>query len=166
MADTVKPVINLADVPLRDVEHGDAFEAKVGSFGRMIGSTGIGVMVHVVPPGKKAFPFHVHHQTHELFLILEGEGSYRFGDKTYPVKANDVLAAPTGGPEVAHQIINTGSVPLTYLGISATPAGTEVVEYPDSGKFGVASRYDRETGKSGLRFIGRAETSIDYWDGE
>ncbi len=58
------------------------------------------------------------------------------------------------------------SVPLKYLGISATPAGTEVVEYPDSGKFGVASRYDRETGKSGLRYIGRAETSIDYWDGE
>ena len=163
---TINPVINIADVPLRDVEHGDAFEAKVGSFGRTIGSTGIGVMLHVVPPGKKAFPFHVHHQTHELFVILEGEGTYRFGDKTYPVKTNDVLAAPTGGPEVAHQIINTGSAPLKYLGISATPAGTEVVEYPDSGKFGVGSRYDRESGKSGLRYVGRVEDSLDYWDGE
>lgn len=166
MADTAKPVINIADVPLRDSGHGDSFEAKVGSFGRQIGSTGIGVMLHVVPPGKKAFPFHVHHQTHELFVILEGEGTYRFGSETYPIKANDVVAAPTGGPEVAHQIVNTGTAPLKYLGISATPAGTEVVEYPDSGKFAVSSRYDWATGKGGVRYIGRKESSLDYWDGE
>lgn len=166
MTDAVKPVINLADVPLRDTGHGDAFEAKVGSFGRRIGSTGIGVMLHVVPPGKKAFPFHVHHQTHELFVILEGEGTYRFGSESYPVKANDVLAAPPGGPDVAHQLSNTGSVPLRYLGISANPGDGDVVEYPDSGKFAVSSRYDRATGKSGLRYIGRQETTLDYWDGE
>ena len=64
----MKPVINLADVPLRDNGHGDEFEAKIGSFGRMIGSTGIGAMLHVVEPGKTAFPFHVHHRTHELFV--------------------------------------------------------------------------------------------------
>jgi uncharacterized cupin superfamily protein len=163
----VKPVINIADVPLRDTSHGDGFEAKVGSFGRTIGSTGIGVMLHVVPPGKKAFPFHAHHQTHELFVILEGEGTYRFGAETYPIKANDVVAAPTGGAEVAHQIVNTGTVPLKYLGISANPGGVgDVVEYPDSGKFAVSSRYDRATGKSGLRYIGRQETTLDYWDGE
>lgn len=158
--------MNIADVQLRDNAHGDKFEAKIGSFGKMIGSTGIGVMVTIVPPGKRAFPFHVHHQTHELFVILEGEGSYRFGDQTYPIKAGDVCAAPTGGPEVAHQIVNTGSVPLKYLGISATPAGTEVVEYPDSGKFAVTSRYDWATGKGGVRHIGRREGSLDYWDGE
>lgn len=163
----VKPIINLADVPVRETTHGDGFEAKVGSFGRTIGSTGIGVMLHVVPPGKKAFPFHAHHVTHELFVVLEGEGTYRFGAESYPVKVNDVLAAPTGGAEVAHQIVNTGSVPLKYLGISANPLGVgDVVEYPDSGKFAVSSRYDRMTGKSGLRYIGRTETSLDYWDGE
>ncbi|MEX2318501.1 MAG: cupin domain-containing protein [Bauldia sp.] len=167
MADIVKPVINIADVPLRDTSNGDSFEAKVGSFGRQIGSTGIGVMLHVVPPGKRAFPFHVHHQTHELFVILEGEGTYRFGSETYPIKANDVVAAPTGGPDVAHQIVNTGTAPLKYLGISANPGGVgDVVEYPDSGKFAVSSRYDPGTGKSGLRYVGRQETTLDYWDGE
>ncbi len=118
MTDQIKPVINLADVALRDTGNGNGFEAKVGSFSRQIGSTGIGAMLHVVPPGKKAFPFHVHHQIHELFLILEGEGHYRFGDERYPVKAGDVLAAPTGGPENAHQIINTGKTELRYLGFS------------------------------------------------
>ena len=166
MTDAAKPVINLTDVPLRDTGHGDAFEAKVGSFGRAIGSTGIGVMLHVVPPGKKAFPLHAHHQTHELFVILEGEGTYRFGAETYPIKANDVVAAPTGGPEVAHQIVNTGTAPLKYLGISANASGGDVVEYPDSGKFAVSSRYDWATGKGGVRYIGRKEGSLDYWDGE
>jgi uncharacterized cupin superfamily protein len=167
MSDTsVKPLMNIADVPLRDNAHGDDFAAKIGSFGRMIGSTGIGVMLHVVEPGKKAFPFHNHHVTQELFVILEGEGTYRFGAESYPVKTGDVLAAPTGGPEVAHQLINTGTKTLKYLGVSANPTTGDVVEYPDSNKFAVTSRYDWATGKGGLRYVGRKETSLDYWDGE
>ena len=160
-----KPVINLDDVPLRDNAHGDAFQAKIGSFGGVIGSTGIGAMLHVVEPGKRAFPYHNHHGIHELFLVLEGEGAYRFGKETFPVKKGDVLAAPTGGPETAHQIINTGKATLKYLGIS-TSGTTEVVEYPDSGKFAVTSRFDWSTGKGGIRFVGRQENSLDYWEGE
>ncbi len=160
-----KPVINLADVPLRDTGNGEGFAARVGSFGGMIGSKGIGVMLHVVEPGKKAFPFHVHHQIHELFLILEGEGEYRFGKERYPVKAGDVLAAPTGGPENAHQIINKGKSPMKYLGISTT-VDTEVVEYPDSGKFAVTSRFDWQTMSGGVRYIARPAGSLDYYDGE
>jgi uncharacterized cupin superfamily protein len=166
MTETVKPVINIADVPLSDNGHGEAFAAKIGSFGRMIGSTGMGVMLHVVEPGKKAFPFHAHHVTQELFVILEGEGTYRFGSESYPVKAGDVCAAPTGGPETAHQIINTGKTVLKYLGISANPGTGDVVEYPDSGKFAVTSRFDWTTRKGGVRYVGRVENSLDYWDGE
>ena len=162
---TTKPVINLADVTLKPTGDGKGFEAQVGSFGRAIGSTGIGCMLHVVPPGKKAFPYHVHHQIHELFVILEGEGEYRFGAERYPIKAGDVLAAPTGGPQVAHQIINTGKSEMRYLGIS-TAAQTEVVEYPDSGKFAVNSRFDWSTMSGGVRHIGRPGASLDYFDGE
>jgi uncharacterized cupin superfamily protein len=167
MADaTTRPVINLDDVPLRDHGHGKSFAAKIGSFGHMIGSNGIGCMLHVVEPGKKAFPFHVHHAMAELFIILEGEGTYRFGDESYPVKANDVLAAPAGGPEVAHQIVNTGSKPLKYLGIAAN-VDPEVIEYPDSGKFAVISRSDwSNPDAGGIRYIGRPDSSLDYWDGE
>jgi uncharacterized cupin superfamily protein len=161
-----KPIINLTDVPLRDSGNGKGFQAKTGSFGRQIGSTGIGVMLHVLEPGKKAFPYHNHHGIHELFVILEGEGTYRFGGEKYAVKEGDVLAAPTGGSETAHQIINTGSTTLKYLGISAAVGESQVVEYPDSGKFAVSSRFDRATGKGGIRFIGRQGNSLDYWDGE
>lgn len=166
MAEEMKPVINLADVALRDFGNGGRFQAQTGSFGRTIGSTGIGAMLHVVEPGKAAFPFHAHHRTDELFLILEGEGTYRFGDKEYAVRANDVLAAPAGTAETAHQIVNTGDTVLKYLGISANPGNGDVVEYPDSGKFAVSSRFDFATGSGGVRFIGRQKDSLDYWDGE
>ena len=165
MAESVKPVMNVDDVPLRENGHGERFQAKIGSFGRSIGSTGIGCMLHVVEPGKKAFPFHAHHVIHELFIILEGEGEYRFGKERYAVKQGDVLAAPTGGPEHAHQILNTGKVTLKYLGIS-TMTETEVVEYPDSGKVGVTSRFDWSSRKGGVRLLTRPGTNLGYYDGE
>lgn len=162
---SVKPVINLADVKLQDTGNGKSFAAKVGSFAHEIGSIGLDFMLHVVEPGKKAFPFHVHHQIHEAFLILEGEGEYRFGSERYPVREGDLLAAPTGGPERAHQIINTGSRTLKYLGIS-TVADTEVVEYPDSGKFGVTSRFDWSIMSGGVRHLAKPGTGLGYYDGE
>lgn len=162
----MKPVINIADVELRETGDGKNFAAKVGSFGELIGSTGIGCMLHVVEPGEKAFPFHVHHRMDELFIILEGEGTYRFGDARYPIKAGDVCAAPVGGPEVAHQIINSGDTVLKYLGLSANQ-DTEVVEYPDSGKFAVLSQFDwSNPDGGGLRYIGRRDSAVDYFDGE
>lgn len=165
MSDVTKPLMNIADVPLRDGGNGKEFQAKIGSFGRAIGSN-LGVMLHVVEPGKKAFPYHAHHVTQELFVIMEGEGTYRFGGESHPVKAGDVLAAPAGGPETAHQLINTGKATLKYLGISFNPGQTDVAEYPDSGKFAVTSRFDWATGKGGVRHIARPGSSLDYWDGE
>lgn len=163
---TPTPVVNVADVPLRDGGDRKAFKAKIGSFGRTVGSQGIGVMLHVVEPGQKAFPYHAHHRIHELFVILEGTGTYRFGGKRFPVKAGDVCAAPTGGADVAHQLINTGDGPLKYLGIS-TVCDTEVVEYPDSNKFAVISRFDwANPAGGGLRYVGRAADSLDYFEGE
>jgi uncharacterized cupin superfamily protein len=164
----VKPVININDAPLREMKGADgAFEAKVAPVGPSIGSVGIGCMVTIVPPGKKAFPFHVHHNKHELFVILEGTGAYRFGAETYPIKAGDILAAPAGkGAEMAHQIVNTGTSELKYLSIS-DQSTTDVMEYPDSGKFQVASRFEwSNPAAGGLRYVGRPETAVDYFDGE
>lgn len=161
----MKPVVNIADVPLEDHRHGEKFEAKLGEIGHALGNTGVGCTYHEVPPGKRAFPFHVHHVQHELFFIVEGTGQYRFGAETYPIRAGDVLAAPSGGPEVAHQIINDGDGPLKYLGFSTEMSGAEIVEFPDSGKFAATMR--APDGKTRLfRFVGRKSSAVDYWDGE
>jgi uncharacterized cupin superfamily protein len=163
-----KPLINIADAPLREMKGADgAFSAKVGPIGELIGAGGLGCMVTHVSPGKKAFPYHVHHNVNELFVILEGTGEYRFGDERYPIKAGDVLAAPAGkGAALAHQILNTGDTDLKYLGISDKPV-SDVCEYPDSGKFAVMSRFDwSDPAAGGVRFVGRIESTVDYFDGE
>ena len=161
------PVINLDDVPLHQTGNGKSFKAMVGPFSHIIGSDGIGCMLHVVEPGEKAFPFHAHHQIHELFIVLEGEGTYRYGEEKFPIRAGDVCAAPAGpGAENAHQIINTGDKTLKYLGLSSK-VDTEVVEYPDSDKFGVVSHFDWGNPEAGgIRFIGRTDMGLDYFDGE
>jgi hypothetical protein len=73
-----------------------------------------------------------------MFLILDGEGELRFGDRRYPIRRHDVIACPTGGAEVAHQIINTGTSPLRYLALSNV-AEVESCEYPDSQKISIVA---------------------------
>ena len=166
-ANESSPVINLADVPLRDNAHGDKFEAKVGSFGRTIGSTGIGVDAACGRAGQAGFPFHNHHVIHELFVILEGDGHLplRRGELSGEGRRRSARRRPAGRrPPTSSSIPATTA--LKYLGISHRRRKTEVVEYPDSGKFAVTSRYDWATGKGGIRYVGRKEGSLDYWDGE
>lgn len=162
-----KPILNIADAELMDFgSSGGKFKAKLGRMGPAIGAQKLGAMVTIVEPGKRAFPHHVHHAIEEMFYIIEGEGDYRFGEETYKIKAGDLLAAPCGGPESAHQIINTGEDILKYLAVS-TMADPDVVEYPDSGKFLVNSQLPSDGSfPARFRFIGRAEKSADYFEGE
>ena len=74
-----KPVINVDDVELAPFGHGEAFAAKLGSVGTRIGMEKLGCLLHVVEPGKSAFPFHAHHVNEEMFVILDGRGEYRWG---------------------------------------------------------------------------------------
>ena len=163
-----KPVLNIDEVETMELGHGEAFASKLGRIGPAIGAQKLGCMLTKVEPGKRAFPFHAHHVIEEMFVILDGSGEYRLGDERYPVRQGDVLAAPAGGPETAHQIINTGTQTLTYLSVS-TMADTEIVEYPDSNKFAVMSQFDESGMPQNARFaiIGRREeNTLDYWDGE
>lgn len=162
----MKPVVNIADLQLDRWSRGTLYESADTRIGPMIGVKDLGISYSEVPPGKSSCPFHNHHVEDEMFIVLEGEGTYRFGPDTYPIKAGDVLGAPAGGHETAHQIINTGSTPLRYYGIS-TMSLADVCEYPDSGKFGVFSRHTRNPyDQSTIRHLDRVGTGLDYWDGE
>jgi uncharacterized cupin superfamily protein len=97
-----------------------------------------------------------------MFLILEGQGELRFGDKRYPICKHDVIACPTGGAEVAHQIINTGTTTMRYLALSNI-VDFEACEYPDSKKVLIAAG---KRGERGLRKSFRAENTVDYCDRE
>jgi len=160
---TDRPVINIDDVPLADRGNGGQFALRWGRVGPTLGLFNLGCAVHVVPPGKKAFPFHRHHAMDELFYVVAGEGQYRWGDEMLPVKAGDLVAAPAGTR--AHQLINTGTQDLRYLGISSV-AATEVVDYPDSGKIGVMAGVKEGDFKTATYAgVGRMQKA-DYFDGE
>jgi len=133
-----KPFMNLADVAFDDVEENGKYTSSRGQISDHIGARQLGYNLTVVPPGKTQCPFHSHHGEEEMFFILEGEGELRFGSERYPIRAHDVIACPTGGAEVAHQIINTGATTMRYLSVS-TRVDLDACEYPDSGKVLVAA---------------------------
>jgi uncharacterized cupin superfamily protein len=138
----------------------------MGSVSARIGARKLGYNITVVPPGKRAFPCHNHRVNEEMFFVLEGSGEVRIGGQTYPLRAGDFLACPPGGPETAHQIVNTGTTELKYLAVS-TLEYPEICEYPDSGKFLIAETGRNADGSvTGFRHTGRAESAVDYWDGE
>jgi len=157
-----KPFMNLADVAFDDVEENGKYTSSRGQISDHIGARQLGYNLTVVPPGKTQCPFHSHHGEEEMFFILEGEGELRFGSERYPIRAHDVIACPTGGAEVAHQIINTGTTTMLYLALS-TVVPVEACEYPDSQKVLVVAG---RRGARSLRAMFRAETQVDYYDRE
>jgi uncharacterized cupin superfamily protein len=157
------PVINPATLELDHWTQGTLYESTDTSFGKLLGLSNLGISYNEVPPGKSGCPFHNHHVEDELFIVLSGSGEYRFGAERHAISKGSVLGAPAGGPETAHQIINTGTEPLIYMGVS-TMSPTEIVEYPDSGKFLAKTRKDG--GYPSFRVIGRTDESLHYWHNE
>lgn len=158
----MKPIMNLDDVEFDDIEDNGYYTSKRGTIGDRIGAKKLGYNLTVLPPGKAQCPFHNHHGEEEMFLILEGEGELRFGERRYPIRKHDIIACPTGGPEVAHQIINTGTTTMRYLALSNV-VEIETCEYPDSNKIMVAAG---RRGEKGLCRMFRSENTVPYYDRE
>jgi uncharacterized cupin superfamily protein len=157
-----KPLVNLDEVEFNDIEDNGYYTSRRALFSASIGARKLGYNLTELPPGKSQCPFHAHREEEEMFLILEGEGELRFGTQRYKLRKHDVIACPTGDASVAHQIINTGTVPLRYLSLSNL-SDTEVCEYPDSNKIGIFSSLP---GAPALRKMIRAEVTVDYYDRE
>ncbi len=87
----------------------------------------------------------------------------RLDERRLPLRAGDLVANPAGAE--AHQIVNTGTDELRYLAIS--DIGTvDVIDYPDSGKMGVAAGVKKgDLSTATYKAFGRV-TPADYFDGE
>lgn len=143
----------------------DKFECQRAFVGEPLGLKKIGCNVTQVAPGCTGYPFHSHRANDELFYILSGRGELRLGQVRHPVKEGDLIGCPTGGPETAHQLINTGSEPLRYLAISSQ-FDPDICEYPDSGKIGTYCNGHDGDPKTGLMHLSKYSSHVDYWDGE
>jgi len=162
------PILNVKDVELQKWQQGESFEAGLGAISARLGAKMLGYNLTVLPPGKRAFPRHNHHVNEEMFFVIEGTGEVRIGDERYSITEGDVIACPPGGPETAHQIINTASEgDLRFLAVS-TKLSPEIAEYPDSRKFGVLAdlRPEPDGTARPFRFVSRQTDGLDYWEGE
>ena len=150
-------VVNLDELKLEHFDKGETFESRGVRIGPLLGAKDLGYSYDVVPPGKRSCPFHSHRGEEEMFFIVRGEGTLRYGSETRKIRAGDVICCPTGGPDTAHQIVNDSEGELAYLSVS-TMLAAEICEYPDSGKVGAFG--------GGLRHMTRADAHLDYWTGE
>jgi uncharacterized cupin superfamily protein len=154
-------VINIDEFALESFENGDKFASRSVRIGPMLGAKDLGYSYDVVPPGKSSCPFHSHRAEEEMFFIVRGNGTLRYGSDKRKIRAGDFICCPTGGPETAHQIINDSDAELAYISVS-TMMPAEVCEYPDSKKFGAFGG----AGTARFRHMGVNDGGVDYWQGE
>lgn len=150
-------VVNIDQLKLEHFENGEKFACDAVRIGPLLGAKDLGFSYDVVSPGKRSCPFHSHRGEEEMFFIVAGNGTLRYGDETRNVRAGDFICCPTGGPETAHQLINDSEAALAYISVS-TMLPAEVCEYPDSGKIGAFG--------GGLRHMTHTSDYVDYWKGE
>ncbi len=151
-------VVNIDELRLEHFERGGKFACDAARVGRLLGAKDLGYSYDVVPPGKRSCPFHSHRAEEEMFFVVRGTGTLRYGAETRRIRAGDFICCPTGGPETAHQIVNDSDAELAYISVS-TMMPAEVCEYPDSGKIGAF-------GEGGLRHMTGADAAVDYWKDE
>ena len=86
-----------------------------------------------IPPGKTAYPYHLHSAQWEFYHVLSGKGLVRHQDGTTPIESGDAFIFKPNEP---HQLTNNGSEDLVFYIVADNPIG-ESVYYPDSKKWGV-----------------------------
>lgn len=159
----MKPIINIDDLEFRPHQHGDSFQASCAQVSGRLGAAKLGYSVAVVPPGKRAYPFHNHHANEEMFFVVSGSGQLRYGGQVFPIRAGDIIAAPAGDRSTAHQIVNDSAAELRYISVS-TMIRPEIVEYPDSNKFSASTAAPGTP--AAFRQMSPCAPSLDYWHGE
>ena len=157
-----KPFLNIINDAKYQENNDGAFKESLFPISEKIGAEKLGYSIMVLEPGFKACPFHNHHVSEEMFLVLSGSGTLRFGCKKHEIVKDDIIACPPGGTDLAHQIVNTGSEPLKVLCVS-TNEYTDICEYPDSNK---ALSMVGKQGNRSFRHISRLGDKIDYFEGE
>jgi uncharacterized cupin superfamily protein len=152
-----KRVINIDELKLEHFEKGETFGSEGLRIGPLLGAKDLGYSYDVVPPGKRACPYHSHRGEEEMFFIVRGTGTLRYGNEARKIRAGDIICCPTGGPDTAHQIVNDSDAELAYLSIS-TMMRVEICEYPDSDKVGASA--------GDLHHMTRRGHHLDYWTDE
>jgi uncharacterized cupin superfamily protein len=159
-------VVNEEKLPWDEQSHGPLTAFKRKQLGAAANGSKLGCSLYELAPGKKAWPYHFHTANEEAIYVLEGAGTLRLGGREVPIAKGDYVSIK-GGPEGAHQVVNTSEGRLRYLCFS-TMIEPEVSVYPDSRKVSVMAG-SAPGGSKEKRTVHHAfpiAMSVDYWHGE
>src|SRR4051812_3699312 len=74
-------VVNIDELKLEHSTNGETFASASIRIGPMLGAKDLGYSYDVVPPGKRSCPFHSHRGEEEMFFIVKGGGTLRYGSE-------------------------------------------------------------------------------------
>jgi uncharacterized cupin superfamily protein len=140
-----------------EMEH-EGFRIREAGLGERIGAELLGGSVYEVDPGKKLWPYHLHHANEEWLIVLRGRPTLRTPEGERELVEGDVVCFPRGAAG-AHQVRNETEEPARILMLS-TQIAPEILEYPDSGKVVTVDATGEDI------FQTRYGEPVRYWDGE
>jgi uncharacterized cupin superfamily protein len=124
---------------------------------------GLGMSLYELLPGQTQCPYHFHHASDELILVLRGSPTLRTPEGERELAEGDFVHFPKGA-EGSHQLINRSDEAARYL-VGSSNVAPEICEYPDSGKVAAFSRVESQRGQR-LVSVHRLDDAVDYFDGE
>jgi uncharacterized cupin superfamily protein len=123
---------------------GDSWSGGGGRWKRLSRGTRIGATVYELDPGNFV-PYHFHHASEEMLLVLDGEVTLRTEEGERKVGRGEVVVFPVG-PSGAHGFTNDGNAAVRYVMASSRQL-PEVVEYPDLRKITAQAPTGSQTGE-------------------
>jgi uncharacterized cupin superfamily protein len=117
--------------------------------------------LRLLNPGQFSFPYHFHRNAEELMMIISGSMTMRSPDGFEIMTKGDIVFFEMGETG-SHQFFNHSTEPCTYLDIR-TLIGTDIVEYPDSGKLNVLPNYEVFEKSSKVDYFKGEEKTLEKW---
>lgn len=129
--------------------------------GTQAGATHFMFDMRQLEPDTYSFPYHFHHNSEELMMLVSGSMTLRTPEGLSVLSAGDIVFFETGETG-AHQFYNHTSTPCVYLDLEST-IGLDVAEYPDSGKINVLPQREIYEKKSQVAYNSGEEHIREIW---
>jgi len=84
-----------------------------------------------IPPGATNYPFHMHSNQWEFYIIVSGVATVRHANGNTKAKPGDFFMFAPGEP---HQMVNNSKADVTYYSIADNPVSDHAY-YPNSNKW-------------------------------
>ncbi len=118
----------------------------------------LGGAVWELDPGATSGPYHFHHGTLELLVVLRGRPTLRTPEGERELEEGAVVPFPRGSAG-AHQVFNRSGDVVRYL-MLASHTTPDICEYVDSGRLAAMAKTESQSGEPLLAFF-RLEDAVE-----